>query len=196
MKTHCWVDINLQCWRDVEFWLLTTMMSNYKIRCQRYFDVRPRPDIEFWSPNITTLVASLVGSIPSSRLGWLLLNFSSSEVLFLSSKYSWMKHLQQSRSVFFPPSSVLFRFQDLFVFSKSVPWRYTTPPVSLFPFLLLLLLQGREILIVTKVSEDLELNAKVFRYNLLLNPHDLFSVWLGCYHPARTSHVLYAKAKI
>lgn len=65
MKTHCWVDINLQCWRDVEFWLLTTMMSNYKIRCQRYFDVRPRPDIEFWSPNITTLVASLVGSIPT-----------------------------------------------------------------------------------------------------------------------------------
>lgn len=200
MKTHCWVDINLQCWRDIEFWLLTTMKlttkSNYKIRCQRYFDVRPRPDIEFWSPNITTLVVNLVGSIPSSRLGWLLLNFSSSEVLFLSSKYSWMKHLQQSRSVFFPPSSVLFRFQDLFFFSKSVPWRYTTPPVSLFPFLLLLLQQGREILIVTKVSEDLELNSNVFRYNLLLNPHDLFSVWLGCYHPARTSHVLYAKAKI
>lgn len=195
MKTHCWVDINLQCWRDVEFWLLTTMMSNYKIRCQRYFDVRPRPDIEFWSPNITTLVASLVGSIPSSRLGWLLLNFSASEVLFLSSKYSWMKHLQQSRSVFPPPAQSSSDFRISLSFLSPYPDATQLPPYRFSHFYFCSFSKGEKYWL-SQSSEDLELNAKVFRYNLLLNPHDLFSVWLGCYHPARTSHVLYAKAKI
>lgn len=59
MKTHRSVDINLQHWRDFEFWLFTTMMSNYSIRCHQCFD------IEFWSPNTKTIVASLIGSIPS-----------------------------------------------------------------------------------------------------------------------------------
>ena len=164
MKTHRSVDINLQHWRDFEFWLFTTMMSNYSIRCHQCFDISPCLDIEFWSPNTKTIVASLIGSIPSF-LTWMTVTalflyrgpFSKFQEQLNETLYTIQKCF-----IFFLSSSILFRFQDLFVFSKSVPWRHTTPTYRFSHFYFCSFSKGEKYWL-SRGSEDLELNSKVFR---------------------------------
>lgn len=182
MLERCWIlvayhhDVKLQnqmstvFWRQASSWHRILVTKYHNISCQLGW-IYPDLDDCYWT-------------FPLPR-----------SFFWVPSTAEWS--ICSNPEVFFsPPAQSSSDFRISLSFLSPSPDATQLPPYRFFPFLLLLLQQGREILIVMKVSEEMELNAKVFRYNLLLNPHDLFSVWLGCYHPARTSHVLYAKAKI